>query len=253
MRGSTASEPTTRSAWKIAVPVVCVLAGVMLATAHSASQGGELRSLTPSRLPNLVREVQHNTEHMQLRRDELAAIISETQADIGMTDVDVAQTLSDIRALREPGVFSAQQGSGIVVTLTDAARDQQGNYPSGASPDDLVVHQQDMQSVLNALWAGGATAIQVQDQRLTAWSAPRCIGNTLLLHGRAYSPPYVISAVGDPDSLGEALDAAPGVRLYRQYAARYGLGYDVNESEDLTIVAHEEPLRLRYASPLEPQ
>ncbi len=58
------------------------------------------------------------------------------------------------------------------------------------SPDDLVVHQQDVQAVVNALWAGGADAVQVMDQRLLSTSAVRCVGNTLLLNGRVYSPPY---------------------------------------------------------------
>src|SRR3712207_2320199 len=58
-----------------------------------------------------------------------------------------------------------------------------------------------VQSVLNGLWAGGAEAVAVQDQRLVTTSAARCIGNTLLLAGRTYSPPYVITAIGDPARL----------------------------------------------------
>lgn len=58
----------------------------------------------------------------------------------------------------------------------------------GRLPDDLVVHQQDIQAVLNALWSAGAEAVQMQDQRISATSAPRCVGNTLLLDGRTYSP-----------------------------------------------------------------
>ena len=88
-------------------------------------------------------------------------------------------------------------GPGLIVTLTDAQRDADGRFPRDASPDDLVVHQQDIQAVLNALWSAGAEAIQMQDQRIIATSAPRCVGNTLLLNGRTYSPPYTITAIGD--------------------------------------------------------
>ncbi|EUA56665.1 hypothetical protein I553_8717 [Mycobacterium xenopi 4042] len=52
-----------------------------------------------------------------------------------------------------------------------------------------MVHQQDIEAVLNALWSAGAEAIQMQDQRIIATSAPRCVGNTLLLNGRTYSRP----------------------------------------------------------------
>ena len=57
------------------------------------------------------------------------------------------------------------------------------------TPDDLVVHQQDIQGVVNALWAGGAEAMTLMGQRVIATTAVRCVGNTLLLHGAVYSPP----------------------------------------------------------------
>ena len=88
------------------------------------------------------------------------------------------------------------------------------------------MHQQDIQAVLNALWSAGAEAIQMQDQRIIATSVPRCVGNTLLLNGRTYSPPYRITAIGDAAAMQAALAAAPLVILYKQYVVRFGLGYN---------------------------
>ncbi|WP_225443545.1 DUF881 domain-containing protein [Lolliginicoccus lacisalsi] len=222
----------------------------MLATTHQSSLGEKAPGSGPSRLSTLVREAERSNAESGKRAADIAAEIALRQATIGSTDARVATTLESIAGLTEASDLGRAEGEGVTVTLTDAARDQQGNYPSGAAPDDLVVHQQDLQSVLNALWAGGARAIQVQDQRITTLSAPRCIGNTLLLHGRAYSPPYVITAIGPPDDLVNELDEAPGVRLYQQYAARYGLGYEVVEHEDIAVVAADDAPRLRHATPL---
>jgi uncharacterized protein YlxW (UPF0749 family) len=122
--------------------------------------------------------------------------------------------------------------------MTDATRNADGKYPVDATPDDLVVHQQDVQSVLNALWAGGAEAVGMQDQRIISTSAPRCIGNTLLLHGRTYSPPYVMSAIGDVARLEAALAAEPGIRIYKQYATRFGLGYTQATPSQITVPAY---------------
>ena len=87
------------------------------------------------------------------------------------------------------------------MTLNDAQRDAEGRFPGDASADDLVVHQQDIEAVLNAMWSAGAEAIQMQDQRIIATSAPLCVGNTLLLNGRTYSPPYVVTAIGDASAM----------------------------------------------------
>ena len=94
-----------------------------------------------------------------------------------------------VRQIGRRGGLEPMRGAGLVVTLNDAQRDAEGRFPRDASPDDLVVHQQDIDAVLNALWSAGAEGIQMQDQRIIGTSAPRCIGNTLLLNGRTYSPP----------------------------------------------------------------
>ncbi|WP_374116457.1 DUF881 domain-containing protein [Hoyosella sp. YIM 151337] len=229
-------------------------AGFLLATTHAVSQGSELRGQPGSRLSDLVRDVQGAAQQAEQQRAILVERLAGAQDQAAAADDQVAAALDLIEPLAGPGALTEVTGAGVVVTLTDAPRDQHGNYPAGASPDDLVVHQQDLQSVLNALWSGGARAIAVQDQRITAWSAPRCIGNTLLLHGRAYSPPYVITAIGDPRLLEESLEREPGVRLFRQYAARYGLGYHVDLADgpdELTVGAFEGRDVLRHAQPLQ--
>ena len=88
-------------------------------------------------------------------------------------------------------------GPGVTVRLEDAPTDSPRR--DEVSPDVLVVHQQDLQAVMNALWAGGAEAMELMDQRVISTSAFQCVGNVLKLHGRLYSPPYVVRAIGDPD------------------------------------------------------
>jgi uncharacterized protein YlxW (UPF0749 family) len=121
--------------------------------------------------------------------------------------------------------------------------------PEGASPDDLVVHQQDVQGVVNALWSAGADAVQIMDQRAIVTSAVRCVGSTLILQGRVYFPPYTITAIGDPDLLRQALDASKAVALYRYYADRYSLVYRTDTLGNVRLPGYEGTLDLLYAEP----
>lgn len=224
--------------WGVATLVVCLVAGLLVGTTRGVSEGDELRAGDSPRLSDLVRAAQEKADELAASRDDLTARIDELQDRAAVNDEDVAAVLDDLSAIEDPAGLVARSGPGVTVTLTDAPRDANGRYPSGASPDDLVVHQQDVQSVLNAMWAGGAEAVSMQDQRIVATSAPRCIGNTLLLHGRTYSPPYVITALGDRSRLEAALDAEPGIRVYKQYATRYGLGYTQTSGADLSVPAY---------------
>ena len=241
-----------RSAWRFGVPLVCLLAGLLLAATHGVSGGAEIRRSDAPRLVDLVREAQQSVDRLTSERDSLVTTIDSHHG--GSPGVDAALVAITNRAARlaPDAGLDPMHGAGLVVTLNDAQRDAEGRFPRDASPDDLVVHQQDIEAVLSALWSAGAEGIQVQDQRLIATSAPRCVGNTLLLNGRTYSPPYVVTAIGDAGAMQAALAASPLVILYRQYVVRFGLGYTEEPRTDVQLVGHSGPVRMKFAKPAGP-
>ncbi|WP_261554824.1 DUF881 domain-containing protein [Frankia tisae] len=142
-------------------------------------------------------------------------------------------------------------GPALTVQLDDAPQEsRRGPYPPGIlapGPDDLVVHQQDVQAVVNALWAGGAEAMTIMGRRVTALTAVRCVGNTLLLHGEVFSPPFRITAIGGAAALRAGLRASPQIAIYQQYVAAYRLGYRIDEVGDVRMAAYDGPLPLTHA------
>jgi uncharacterized protein YlxW (UPF0749 family) len=238
------------SPWRVGVPLVCLLAGLLLGATHGVSGGGEIRRSDAPRLVDLVRREQSEVDRLDSERDRLANTIDSTHGR--SSDVALAAMLRRSAELAGDAGLEPLHGPGLVVTLTDAQRDADGRFPRDASPDDLVVHQQDIQAVLNAMWTAGAEAIQMQGQRIIATSAPRCVGNTLLLNGRTYSPPYTITAIGDAAAMQAALAAAPLVILYKQYVVRFGLGYTEQVTPDVRVAGYSEPVRMHFAQPAGP-
>ena len=107
--------------------------------------------------------------------------------------------------------------------------------------------------MVNALWEGGAQGIQVMDQRLISTSAVRCVGNTLILQGRVYSPPYKITAVGDQDDAAARRSTpTPAIQNYLQYVEAYGLGWEVEEHElvdPARLLRHRRPALRQACGP----
>lgn len=122
---------------------------------------------------------------------------------------------------------------------------------SAVDPNDLVVHQQDIEAVVNALWAGGAEAISIQGQRITSTTAIRCVGNVLLLHGRQYSPPYMIEAIGDQEALAAAMDDSPPIQTYLLWVDRVGLGWEVTRLSVIEMPAYDGPRQITRAAIME--
>ena len=235
-----------RRRWRLAVPLVFVLAGVLFATSAGASRGRDLRS-DPGNLADLIRAEERRLTDATARIEGLRTDIQEATDGAARSDDRIGKVSEQADALAFAAGVGPVSGPGLTVTLADAPRQADRLLPEGASPDDLVVHQQDVQAVVNALWAGGAEALQIMDQRVISTSAVRCVGNTLILQGRVYSPPYVVRAIGDPDRLTLALDSSVNVQLYRFYVEEYGLVYRTKEHSNLRLPGFEGSLDLLYA------
>src|SRR5690242_14055767 len=167
-------QKRSRSAWRFGVPVVCLLAGLLLAATHGVSGGGEIRRSDAPRLVDLVREAQGGVQRLTAQRDQLVSTIDNHHGGSPGADAALHAITARSDRLAEQAGLNPERGPGLVVTLNDAQRDAEGRFPRDAAPDDLVVHQQDIVAVLNALWSAGADGIQVQDQRIIGTSVPRC-------------------------------------------------------------------------------
>ena len=245
-------KPTRRRSrvvWHTGVVLVFALAGALFMTARDTANGqGDIRSGPLSRIPDLIRAQDTRNQNLTSQvAAERAALDALTRGQASDARVKAAQAQVD--QLAGPAATTPLTGSAVTVTLNDAPPNYQPVAGAPApQPDWLIIHQQDVQAVVNALWNGGATGIQLMDQRMISTSAVRCVGNTLLLQGRVYSPPYVVTAVGDPVKLRAALDAAPAVQTYLEYVRAYGLGWDVQTRDRVTLPGYNGPIDVSQAT-----
>ncbi|MFS0861398.1 DUF881 domain-containing protein [Fredinandcohnia sp. 179-A 10B2 NHS] len=102
----------------------------------------------------------------------------------------------------------AVKGSGVVVTLEDASY-----VPSGkdVNINNYLVHESHLFKVINELYVSGAQAVSVNGKRLNANSYIYCNGPVVVVDGKPYPAPFVISAIGDPGVLTPALNMNGGI------------------------------------------
>ncbi|WP_246121632.1 DUF881 domain-containing protein [Actinoallomurus bryophytorum] len=218
----------------------------MFSASASTAHGTDLRGGSRTKVTELIAQEQRGYQGSQNTYRQLRRQVDELGRQAGRRDARVLAAQQDADRLAALSGFTAVSGRAVRVSLDDAPRDQR--VPGEPSPDDLVVHQQDVQAVVNALWAGGATGVQIMDQRLISTSAVRCVGNTLILQGVVYSPPFRITATGTPERLRAALAASPEIQIYRQYVDQYGLGYTVKTLQKTTLPAYTGNATPKYAT-----
>ncbi|WP_345468531.1 DUF881 domain-containing protein [Actinoallomurus oryzae] len=215
-----------------AVAVIQVRRGAPVAERQRNALIAQIRQRTDETdsLQRQADSLQRQTE--SLRRSALA------RSDAGQ---NAHQSLD--RAAGEAAAAPAS-GAGAVVTVDDS------HTTHGATAQqDGRIYDQDLQRLVNGLWAVGATAVAVNGQRMTATTAIRSAGDAILVDYRPLSPPYVVTALGD-DGIGKDFAGSPAGRAFRTLEATFGIRFDIRQEDDVRLPAAPAP-QLRYAQPEE--
>ena len=228
---------------KIAAIVAFAAAGFLLAASTLTANGSDIRVERPAELRDLVRNEAVKIDRIENELVDLQNQIQEITNSSQRNQIET--TKLKIEQLSPVAGFTAMSGPGLTVVLNDAPQVDL-SIPENERPDvnDLLIHQEDVQSVVNALWAGGAQGVSLMGKRVISTSAVKCVGNTLLLHGKVYSPPFKIQAVGDIAKLTNSLRTDPNVTVLQDYVDLYGLVFDVQRSQLIELPPYEGSLLL---------
>lgn len=239
----TTPAPAVRSGFALALGL---LAAILFVSARAEPVAEHDRIGARVELAELIRAEQARVDELKVRVEDLASKVAAFE-QAGPTGDEQEALQARIDDMAAAAGLTAVRGPGVVVTLNDSPLDP----ARGADPNDLIIHEQDLHAVINALWAGGAEAMSVNGQRVLATTAVRCVGSVLLLHGRTYSPPYVIRAIGDEQTLRDALNRDPAVERFAAGAKAFQLGYAVAVDDELELKPYDGTAALQVARPAE--
>lgn len=125
----------------------------------------------------------------------------------------------------------AVHGPGIVVTLSDSQ-----SIPNGANPNNYIVHEQNIRSVVYELFVAGAEAVALNGQRISDYSYIKCVGPVVKVDGKKYPAPFVISAVGNPETMYKSL-FLPGNTV--DQLVNQNIDVKVDKKQNLVIPAYD--------------
>jgi uncharacterized protein YlxW (UPF0749 family) len=246
-----AGHPRRVLAWRLATPVVGLLSGALFVVSAHSSEGTDLR---PGRFTDLASMVRYDAQRVDALKQRLSDLRDQVNVLSGTVDNrQVRKYNRRASLLKGPAGLVPQSGAGVTVTLSDAPQSTGEETPDTVdNPNLLLVHQQDIQAVVNAMWKGGARAITIQGQRVVSTTGIRCIGNSVQLQGVPYSQPYRISAIGDVSSLLSAISDDAYLQVYRADAADpdINVGWDEVVEDRIVAPAYDGLTDLQYAKAL---
>jgi uncharacterized protein YlxW (UPF0749 family) len=232
----------------VVTPLVFLVTGGLFAVSAANSEGTDLRPGRTTDLAGLVHVEDQHLRSLQAESRGLSKQVGALTANSGDRLVQQAQTQA--REARRPAGLTKVTGPGITVTLADAPREVRES--STEDINKLVVHQQDIQAVVNAMWAAGATAVTIEGQRVVTTTGIQCAGSTVQVNGLYFPQPYEISAVGDPAALEERIDIDSYLQEYRRQSEMESIqiGWSLSQGDNLVAPAYAGLVRPAYAKPL---
>jgi len=230
---------------------IAVLAVVAMATGFVLAGQLKVRLLTPSnqvaRYQALVLSVQELDATNSDSRREIAALrgeIDSLEADAAARSAATQNLRGQVDDLRSHSGLVAMHGPGVEVDLRD------GDASSAVTGTAYLVNFEDVQDVVNLLFAQGAEGVAVNGRRITPLTAfSGSAGQVVLDQGPPLASPLKVVAVGDRNRMVAALDDASALASIRAREVEFNLHLTFFGSPDLSLPAYDSSLQIPHVAP----
>ena len=245
--GSDVSAKTTVSqSWQFPVALASLLLGIAVSLQYrTASQPSTTSSDTRSELRAQLQTIEEERNRLSLELTELRDRVKELQTIRGGNGRAEKKLLEQLEAARLQAGLLGLKGPGVVIRLSDSPRSP------GPDPYHFIVHDIDLSTLVNELWASGAEAVEVNGQRIVGRSSIRCVGPTVLVNANRIASPFIVKAIGDVDHLEGGLKMPGGFLSSMDKLTSNGGEVVISRMREVQVPAFQGSLVYTHAKPIE--
>lgn len=246
-----------RSHWLLPVTAACMMMGAMLAVQVRAREAQGEAPLTRGSgilartgpladLAAVLASTENKAKEQEKEISDLRHQVSEYTGALAKQQDVLKPVSEELQNLKVAMGLTEVKGPGIVLRLAEPGT--RAVPSAGAeSPDSMyLLHDFDLLQIANELWAAGAEAVALNDQRLVANTAIRCVGPAIQVNRVAVMTPYEFRAIGDPKVLIGALNMPDGT-LDRLRAFKFLVS--VTREDQIVLSAVGVSPKFEYARP----
>jgi len=232
---------------------IAIVAVVALATGFVLTGQVKSQLLTPSDQVARYQALQRSVQDLEATNADERRQIADLRAQIDALEADAARRSAATQALqnqvgdlRAHAGLTAMHGPGVEVNLSNGIPG-----PDTGGQTGYLVNYQDVQDVVNLLFAQGAEAIAVNGRRLTPLSAySGSAGQVIIDQGPPLSSPIKVVAVGDRNRMEAALDDSSALPDIRARQVQFQLHLTFDGAPDLALPAYDSSLLIPHVSPI---
>lgn len=223
-----------------------LLLGVLFAFQSRTLQAG-VKYIPLQQLQQAQLTLEKQSVELQTLRGQVNTKAEQLKTIEGGSDVEqeVAKQLrAEISELKLFSGLEDVEGPGVIIIISDGTRKLFDNE----DPNNLMVHDLDIRTIVDDLRYAGAEAISVNDQRIVEHVSPiYCNGPTIKVNDQMCSQPFIIKAIGNQNFLEAAINAPD---KYGGTLRQWGLFIEVNTSMNVWIPKYGGDIQFKYLQPV---
>lgn len=231
--------------WQFPVAIASLILGIAISLQFRTTNGSSVPTANGITRTDLV----SYARQLEKARDEAQAelVMLRSQNSLHGDTAGSAEMKKEMEAYRLQAGLTGLKGPGIVVRMSDSPR-----RPGPEEvPYDFIVHDIDLSVLVNELWASGAEAVSVNDNRIVARSSIRCVGPTVLINSNRIASPFIVKVIGDVDQLEGGLKMPGGFLDSMSRLTGNGGEVVISRMREVQLPAYQGSLIYRFAVPEE--
>jgi uncharacterized protein YlxW (UPF0749 family) len=233
---------------KMLILIVCAILGFLIASQISfikPNTGGVYTFKSYQQAVAQIRKLNSEIGILDSQKRKLESDLSKFNMNSQSTSQIIKQLGDELyKHDFEEGLLDVK-GPGIIITLSD--NPYAGEYDD---PAFHIVHDLDLRELVWMLKNEGAEAISVNGQRVIHKTEFSCDGPTIIINGEGLTPPYIIKAIGDPNTISYALSREDGILRDFERRGLLSIPDDLKRSDDITIVRYDKSTGYQYMQPV---
>jgi uncharacterized protein YlxW (UPF0749 family) len=225
--------------WHISLTIVFIILGILLSTSFYTQQKWRLAfGSRKSKLALLVQRKRRQHNLLEKKLNGLRKQLRQYEREAAKNQGQLKEFTRQENSYKLLAGMTPISGKGVEIVIADAI-----DIPAEQDANNYIVHDYDLQIIVNALWRAGAKAIAINNQRLSSVSGIRCAGSIVLVNSEPLGNPYKIQAVGDPKKLIKGLRTDEDAKqLLFNYAKTFGISVQI-QSKKVHLPAYKGSIR----------
>ncbi len=242
--------------WMVSLTGVCFIFGALVAMQLRATQqmrdnrakekqGTAQATVLAGEMKTKAEAAARERADMETKLTSLRKTLAE-KGTLSSSQIDALN--GQIKELQAVAGLTTVVGPGVRITLSDDPA-VAGGDPSSIMPG--LVHDYDLQQVVNELRAAKAEAIAIygaggEPVRVTGYTPIRCVGPVIMVNWEGVAAPFTIEAIGNSNTLTSALLMSGGIVDNLRNGATLGVKVEKIEKMELPAASGGVP-KLRVA------